>query len=55
MYAFVVLASWRVLQEIFHLAGKTWPLYLVVALMASWPCSIREKPEENWFKTMASA
>jgi uncharacterized membrane protein len=34
MYAFLVLASWRVLQEISRLAGKTRPLYLVVALMA---------------------
>jgi uncharacterized membrane protein len=34
MYAFVVLASWRVLQEISRLGGKTRPLYLVAALMA---------------------
>ena len=34
MYAFLVLASWRVLQEIFRLAGKTRPLYMVAALMA---------------------
>jgi uncharacterized membrane protein len=33
MYAFLVLAAWRVLQEISRLAGRTRPLYLAVALM----------------------
>ena len=35
MYAFLLLASWRVLQEISHFVGRTRPLYLLVALMAT--------------------
>jgi uncharacterized membrane protein len=35
MYAFLLLASWRVLQEISHYLGRTRPLYLLVALMAT--------------------
>jgi uncharacterized membrane protein len=33
MYAFLVLAAWRVLQELSRLVGRTRPLYLAVALM----------------------
>jgi uncharacterized membrane protein len=35
MYAFVVLASWRVLQEISRFVGRTRPFYLVVALIVT--------------------
>lgn len=35
VYAFLLLASWRVLQEISLFAGRTRPLYLLVAVMAA--------------------
>lgn len=35
MYAFVVLATWRVLQEMSRFVGRTRPFYLLVALIVT--------------------
>jgi hypothetical protein len=47
-YAFVVVASWRALQEVSRFVGRTRPFYLVAVLIVTGDCSIKAKQVQRF-------